>query len=136
MDRLATSNVFDVDGGAASAVQQTTATIPTSSRTRYTNELLYTFLDNTQDEIMSAVSPYFVALQFYPGNVDTAALIASPGSQAAQTTWTPADDWYGVIVAIKSASSVLATRSVPSRQRFTVNSPLIAWFVPNSDVVP
>jgi hypothetical protein len=112
---LAASDVFDVDGGAASAVQQTTATIPTSSPTRYTNELLYTFLDNTGDEAVSAVSPYRVALQFYRGNIDTAALIASPGPQTAQATWTPADDWYGVIVAVKSASSVLAAGSAGSR---------------------
>ena len=133
---LATSDVFDADGGAASAVQQTTATIPTSTPTRYTNELLYTFLDNTKDETMSAVPPYGVVLQFYPGNINTAALIASPGPQTAQTTWTPADDWYGVIVAIKSASSVLATGSASSRQRFAADSPLVGLFARDSEVLP
>jgi len=132
---LAASNVFDVDGGAASTVRQTTATIPTSSPTRFTNELLYTFLDNTGDETMSAVSPYAAVLQFWPGNINTAALIASPGPQTAQTTWTRADDWYGAIVAIKSASSVLATGSASSSQRSLTNSRLFGLFPPDGDVV-
>ncbi len=40
---LATSDVFDADGGGASSVQETKATLSTSSPTHYTNELLYTF---------------------------------------------------------------------------------------------
>ena len=110
---LATTNVIDVDGGGASTVQQTTATLSTSSPTRYTNELLYTFLDNSLDETMSAVPPYTVALQFYRGNINTSAFITTPGPQTAQTTWTPADDWYGAIVALKSATSVPGAGSTP-----------------------
>jgi hypothetical protein len=46
---LATTDVFDTDGGSASSVQDTKATLPTSAPTRYANELLYTFMDNTRD---------------------------------------------------------------------------------------
>jgi hypothetical protein len=102
---LATSEVFDVDGGAASSVQETTATIPTWSATSFTNELLYTFLDNTGDETMTPRSPHRTALQFWPGNINTAAVIVSPGLQTATTTWKGKDDWYGAIAAIKSATS-------------------------------
>ena len=102
---LAKSNVFDTDGGAASSGQETTAIISTWSATRFSNELLYTFLDNTADETMIPIAPYRTALQFWPGNINTAAMIESAGPQTASTTWNKKDDWYGAIVAIKSAKS-------------------------------
>jgi hypothetical protein len=102
---LATSDAFDVDGGAASSVQQTEAAIPTSAASRYTNELLYTFLDNTGDELMRPVDPYRTVLQFWPGNINTAAVIENPGWQTAKTSWERTDDWYGAVAAIKTTSS-------------------------------
>ena len=102
---LAPSDVFDTDGGAASSTRQTMATIPTSSPTSYTNVLLYTFLDNTEDRTMSPAPPHRTVLQFYPGNINTAAIAATPGIQTVTTAWDGSDDWYGAIVAIKSATS-------------------------------
>ena len=102
---LATSNVFDVDGGAASTTQQTMATISTWSATNYTNDLLYAFLDNTGDEVMTPGPPYRTALQFWPGNINTATMANTTGIQTATTTWKGKDDWYGAIAAIKSATS-------------------------------
>jgi hypothetical protein len=102
---LATSDVFDIDGGAASSTQQTKATISTSSATSYTNDLLYTFMDNTGDEVMTPGAPYLTALQFWPGNINTATAVGTTGIQTATATWKGNDDWYGVIAAIKSAAS-------------------------------
>jgi hypothetical protein len=102
---LTKSDVFDVDGAGASSVQETTATLHTSSATRYTNELIYTFLDNTGDRTMTPMAPHRTALQFWPGNINTAALIEPPGPQSVMTTWQGQDDWYGAIAAIKSAAS-------------------------------
>jgi hypothetical protein len=102
---LATTDVFDTDGGGASSVQETKATLSTSSPTRYTNELLYTFMDNTRDLTMTPGPPYRTALQFFPGNIDTAAMIDTPGPQTSSATWEDDDDWYGAIVAIRSAAS-------------------------------
>ena len=102
---LAPSNVFDVDGGAASSLKGTTATIPAWGPTTYTNELLYTFLDNTGDETMTPGFPYRTALQFWPGNINTAAVMVSAGPQFATTRWDKKDDWYGAIAAIRTAAS-------------------------------
>jgi hypothetical protein len=102
---LATSAVFDVDGNGASSIMETTATLRTSSPTSNTNELIYTFLDNTADRTMHPKAPHRAALQFWPGNLNTAALIESPGPQSVTTTWEGKDDWYGVIAAVKSAAS-------------------------------
>jgi len=102
---LATSDVFDADGGGCSSVQEAKANLSTSTPTRYTNELLYTFMDNTRDLTMTPQPPYHIALQFFPGNIDTAAVVATPGPQTSTTTWSDNDDWYGSIVAIRSASS-------------------------------
>ncbi len=107
---LATSDVFDTDGGGASSMQEAKATLSTSSPTRYTNELLYTFMDNTRDLTMTPGPPYRTALQFFPGNIDTAAVIDTPGPQTSTATWAANDDWYGAIVAIKSAASQPAPR--------------------------
>ncbi len=102
---LATSDVFDTDGGAASTTQQTRATISTDSATRYTNDLVYTFMDNTGDEVMTPGPPYRTVLQFYSGNINTATTVGTTGIQTATATWTGNDDWYGAIAAIKSAAS-------------------------------
>jgi hypothetical protein len=102
---LASSNLWDVDGGAASSVRGTNATVATSTATRYTNELLYTFFDNTGDESMTAVSPYVAVMQFYSGNINTGHLEATTGVKTAQTTWTGSDDWYGTIGAIRTRAS-------------------------------
>jgi hypothetical protein len=102
---LATADVFDTDGGGASSVQETKATLSTSSPTRYTNELLYTFMDNTRDLAMTPGPPYRIALQLFSGNLDTTAMIETPGPQTSTATWSDNDDWYGAIVAIKSAAS-------------------------------
>jgi hypothetical protein len=102
---LAVSDVFDVDGGAASSTQETTATISTWSATNYTNDLLYTFLDNTGDELMTPNPPYRTTLQFWPGNINTATIKSETGIQTAAVTWKGKDDWYGAIAAIKSATS-------------------------------
>jgi hypothetical protein len=102
---LATADAIDADGGGASSVQETTARLSTSSPTRYTNELLYTFMDNTRDLTMTPVPPYRTALQFFPGNIDTAAVVETAGNQTSTATWAAHDDWYGAIVAIKSAAS-------------------------------
>jgi hypothetical protein len=102
---LAKSDVFDVDGGAASSIQENTATLSLSSPTRNTNELIYTFLDNTADRTMTPRTPHRAALQFWPGNINTAAMIEAPGPQSVTTTWEGKDDWYGAIAAIKSVSS-------------------------------
>ena len=101
---LASTNVFEADGGAASQQQQTRATVSTSSRTKSLYDLLYTFMDNTGDENMSPVPPFVTALQFYPGNINTAAIATTNGIQTAQTTWTGKDDWYGAMAAIRSAA--------------------------------
>jgi len=111
---LATADAFDTDGGGASSVQETTARLSTSSPTRYTNELLYTFMDNTRDLTMTPGPPYRTALQFFPGNIDTAALAETPGKQTSTATWAANDDWYGAIVAIKSAASQPAPRGATS----------------------
>lgn len=102
---LASSNIWDVDGGAASSVRGTNATVATSTSTSYTNELLYTFFDNTGDELMTAVSPYVAVMQFYSGNINTGHLEATTGVKTAQTTWTGSDDWYGTIGAIRTSTS-------------------------------
>ncbi len=102
---LASSNVWDADGGNASTTQGETATLSTSSPLSYYHDLMYTFLDNTGDETMTPVSPYLQVTQFYSGNIDTAITVNTAGVQTAQTTWTPNDDWYGVIGAIKTAAS-------------------------------
>lgn len=102
---LAQSDVFDTDGGAASLVRERQAALSTSSPTRYTNELLYTFLDNTRDQQMSPIPPYSTALQFFRGNINTASLVAKPGSQTTYTRWSTNDDWYGAIVALRTAAS-------------------------------
>ena len=109
---LAKSDVFDVDGGAASSVQETKANLYTSSATRYTNELIYSFLDNTGDRTMTPMAPHRTALQFWPGNINTAALIESPGLQSVTTTWQGHDDWYGAVAAIKSAASRQQTEEI------------------------
>ncbi len=102
---LAKVDVFDVDGGAASQVQENSAKLSTWSPTHKTNELIYAFLDNTTDRAMTPKSPHRTALQFWPGNINTAGVIEAPGTQFVMTTWDGKDDWYGVIVAIKSAAS-------------------------------
>jgi len=103
---LATSgNPFDVDGGDVSSVQNQTATLTLSSSTNHTNELLYTFEDNTGDESMTPVAPGRQALQFYAGNLNEYALEASTGTYSLQATWTGNDDWYGVVAAIRTAGS-------------------------------
>jgi len=102
---LATSNAFDIDGGAASTIQETSATLSTTSPTRFTNELLYTFMDNTRDLTMTPDPPYRPALQFFPGNINSAAVIETPGPQTSTATWAEKDDWYGAMVAIRSAGS-------------------------------
>jgi hypothetical protein len=111
---LASSNLWDVDGGAASTVRQTTATLTTSTATNYTNELLYTFLDNSGDEQMTAVSPYSMVLQFFRGNANTGRLETTTGVKTAQTTWTPADDWYGAIGAIRTSASQTNLPAAPT----------------------
>ncbi len=124
-----TANPFDTDGGAASTAQGTTATDSTARATKYTNELIYTFFDNTQDDYACAVSPSVSVLQFYRGNINTAYLAKLGGSiQQAQITWkstscsgannTP-DDWYGTIAAIKTAASVASLAS-PTNLKATV----------------
>jgi len=102
---LATSDVFDADGGAASSVQQNTATISTSSPTRYTNDLIYTFMDNTGDETMTPAPPYRTVLQFFRGNINTGAVIENTGVQTTTATWKGNDDWYGAMAAIRTAAS-------------------------------
>ena len=102
---LATSNVFDADGGGASSILETSATLSTWSPTEYSDDLVYTFLDNTGDETMTPVAPHRTVLQFYPGNINTATIAMKSGTQTATTTWQGKDDWYGAIVAIKTASS-------------------------------
>ena len=109
---LAESDVFDVDGGGASSVQESSATLHTSSATRYTNELIYTFLDNTGDRTMTPMAPHRTALQFWPGNINTAAVVESPGPQSITTTWQGQDDWYGAVAAIKSATSRKQTEEI------------------------
>ena len=98
-------NPFDVDGGGASTVQGETATLTLSSSSKRTNELLYTFADNTNDETMTPVAPAMQALQFYAGNLNEFELVASTGTYSLQATWTPNDDWYGVVAAIRTAGS-------------------------------
>lgn len=105
---LATSNVFDADGGGASSVQQTSLSISTSTRLSYVNDLMYTFFDNTGDERMTPGSPYLQALQFYSGNLNSAITVTTAGIQTATASWTGNDDWYGAIAAIKTAHSQLA----------------------------
>lgn len=111
---LATSNPFDTDGGAASTVRGTTATVSTKSATGFTNDLRYTFFDTTGDDSSCAVSPYVTALQFFSGNINTARQAAAAGrTETAQVTWSSAcpvgnnknDDWYGTIATIKTAVS-------------------------------
>ncbi len=62
-------------------------------------------MDNTRDLTMTPGPPYRTALQFFPGNINTAAMIETPGPQTATATWSDNDDWYGAIVAIKSGAS-------------------------------
>jgi hypothetical protein len=115
---LATSNVFDVDGGEASTVRSTTATVSTSAPTVSANDLVYTFFDTTSDDFSCAVSPYLTALQFFAGNINTAHIAGAAGStQTAQITWSNScpggtntnDDWYGTTAAIRTAASASAT---------------------------
>jgi hypothetical protein len=102
---LATSDPWDVDGGAASTSSATTATVSTSAGARFTNELSYTFLDNSAGEQMTSVAPFVQVEQFYSGNINTA-LITSGDVSTSQATWSPADDWYGTIGTIKTLQSV------------------------------
>jgi len=102
---LAANNVFEADGGAASSVQESVARLSTSEPTRHTNDLLYTFMDNTKDETMIPAPPYRTALQFFPGNINSAAVIERAGAQTTTATWKGNDDWYGAVVAIKTAGS-------------------------------
>lgn len=110
---LASSNMFDVDGGGASAAQSTSLSVSTSSATHYTYELIYGFFDNTKDETMTPVSPAKDINQFYSGNYTAGYLAAGAGVQTISTKWSPADDWYGVVAGIKTAESQLNTAVNP-----------------------
>jgi len=110
-----TTSPFDTDGGAASTMQQTTATVSTATTTNYTDDLIYTFFDNTQDDYACAVSPSVTVLQFFRGNINTGYIASSGGSvQKVQVTWDNScpgadntqDDWYGTVAAIKTSASV------------------------------
>jgi hypothetical protein len=108
---LATSKVFDADGGGASTVQQTSLSISTSTGLSYINDLMYTFFDNTNDELMTPGSPYLQVLQVFSGNLNSALTINAAGVQTATASWTGSDDWYGAIAAIKTANSQLVSSS-------------------------
>lgn len=110
---LATSNMFDVDGGGASAVQSTSLSVSTSAPTNYTYEIIYGFFDNTNDETMTPTSPAMDINQFYSGNLTAGYLAATTGVQTIATTWSPADDWYGAIAGIKTAESQLKVTVAP-----------------------
>ncbi len=102
---LATSNVFDADGGGASSVQQSSLSISTSKPLSFTNDLMYTWFDNTADEEMTPGAPYKQVLQFFSGNLNSAIAVNTAGIQTTTASWTGNDDWYGVLAAIKTAAS-------------------------------
>jgi hypothetical protein len=104
---LASSNMFDVDGGGASALQSTSLTVSTSAATHYTYEIIYGFFDNTADEAMTPTSPAKNINQFYRGNLTAGYMAATPGVHVISTAWSPSDVWYGAIAAVKTVDSQL-----------------------------
>ena len=103
-----TAAALDTDGGAASTVQGTTASVSTNAATRYTRELIIACGDNTNDLTMIPGRPYTVVNQFFPGNLCMARTVSAAGEvQAATASWKGEDDWYFTIAAIRSAQSVL-----------------------------
>jgi hypothetical protein len=103
---------FDADGGAASKVLGTAATVSTEAPTRNSRDLIVACGDNSNDISMTPGRPYVVVNQFYPGNLCMAKTVAAAGEvQTATSTWKEADDWYFAIAAIRSSRSV----PIPSR---------------------
>jgi hypothetical protein len=107
---LAASNLWDVDGSATSGARgaQNHLSISTYSSTHSTNELLFAFADDANDNTMTPGAPYSIIQQggSFSGNPDFAALIAKPGVQTVTATWSAPDIWYGTIGAIRTAVSV------------------------------
>jgi hypothetical protein len=102
---IATSDVFDTDGGGASSVQQSSLSISTSKPLSFTNDLIYTWFDNSADEAMTPGPPYKQVLQFFRGNLNSGTTVNTGDIQTTTASWTGNDDWYGVIAAIKTAAS-------------------------------
>jgi len=114
---LATSDVFDVDGGAASSVQQSSLRVSTSAPTKFANDLVYAWFDNTQDEKMKPGKPYKTVLQFFRGNLNSGTTENTPGVQTATASWTGNDDWYAVVAAIKTEGVESGLRAVDPKSR-------------------
>ena len=118
---LATSgNPWDVDAGyvGGTLVTQLTATTPV---TNYSNELIYTYQDNTGDEVMAPIAPCTQALQWWKGNMNNAYLAPNAGTAVSCSAhWSGTDGWYATIGAIKTAQSQSKTILPPSGLTATV----------------
>jgi hypothetical protein len=119
---MATSSPWDVDGGGQGPGLTTTGTMTTCSwsnstgacgankSTTHTNELCVGFMDNTNDETMSAGTATTIMAQFTAGNVLTGSIVTTPGVVTQSTTWTVADNYYGTL------GCLLSAQSAPARQ--------------------
>lgn len=110
---LASANMFDEDGGGASALQSASLSVSTSAQTHFTYEIVFGFFDNTNDEAMTPVSPAKDINQFYSGNTTVGYMAAIPGVYTISTKWSSPDNWYGAVAAIKTAESQSSTTVAP-----------------------
>ena len=110
------AGAFDTDGGAASTGKSTTASVSTNPGAAFTKDLFVCALDNTNDLTMTVQPPFATVNQFYAGNILAAMTSATGGVKTCTTTWTGADDWYGTIMAVKTAAST-ATLPAPTNLR-------------------
>jgi hypothetical protein len=110
---LASSNMFDEDGGGASLLHSASLSVSTSAPTHYTYEIIFGFFDNTADEAMTPTSPAKDINQFYSGNITAGYMAATPGVHIVSTKWSTPDNWYGAVAAIKTAESQLSTTVDP-----------------------
>lgn len=108
---------FDTDGGAASTGKSTTASVSTKPGASFTKDLFVCALDNTNDLTMTVQAPFATVNQFYAGNILAAMTSATGGVKTCTTTWTGADDWYGTIMAVKSAASTPGSLPAPTNLR-------------------
>lgn len=102
-----TAPCFDSDGNA-SAASVTSQLASVSPPTRYTNELITYIGGNTNDESLTAGGGCVQVDQQFVGNQIGAKYAAAAGAQSCSISWTGSDTSGVLIVAIKSAASVLS----------------------------